>query len=138
MSAELHQLYGGRIPKSYRLAHNHITHTPEFLNGDNGFRRFWIPPQWIRRQGWSKCPCGWWPELGVHYAATPHVEWWQSEIKQRGSLKAVHRYIRRSLRATGDMPLHDYAEIEAEIEAWAKALAAVDRGHVTRPRRRAR
>ena len=38
-------LYGGRKPKSYLLAHNHITHTPDFPLGANGFRGFWIPPQ---------------------------------------------------------------------------------------------
>jgi hypothetical protein len=122
MAKQLRQRYDGeRKPKSYRLAHNFITHTPEFLNGDNGFRRFWIPPQWIGK-GWSKCPCGWWPELGVHYAVTPHVKWWQSEIKKRGSLKAVHRHIRRRLRATGDMPLPIDAEIDAEAEIKAREL----------------
>jgi len=55
---ELRQLYGGRKPKSYLPAHNHVIHTPGFGHGLNGFRRFWIPPQWIAR-GWSKCPCGW-------------------------------------------------------------------------------
>jgi hypothetical protein len=33
---ELRQLYGGRKPKSYRLAHNHIIHTPDFPHGLNG------------------------------------------------------------------------------------------------------
>jgi hypothetical protein len=95
---ELRQLYGGKKPKSYLLAHNHIIHTPDFPLGANGFRRFWIPPQWIR-QGWSKCPCGWRPDLGTHYANSDHVAWWKEEIKKRGSLDAVHRHILDKLRA---------------------------------------
>jgi hypothetical protein len=48
MAKQIRQRYDGeRKPKSYRLAHNHIIHTPEFENGENVFRRFWIPPQWI-------------------------------------------------------------------------------------------
>ena len=35
---ELRQLYGGRKPKSYRLAHNHIMHTNATSHGDRGFR----------------------------------------------------------------------------------------------------
>ena len=37
---ELRQLYLGRKPKSYRLAHNHIMHTNATSHGDRGFRRF--------------------------------------------------------------------------------------------------
>jgi hypothetical protein len=69
MRKELHQYYGGPKPKSYRLAHNHVLF--------NGFRRFWIPPQWIGH-GWSKCPCGWRPDLGTHYARSDHVKSWMS------------------------------------------------------------
>jgi hypothetical protein len=53
----LRQRYGGRKPKSYRLAHNHIMHDDTTPHGERGFRRFWIPPQWIG-DGWEKCPCG--------------------------------------------------------------------------------
>jgi hypothetical protein len=66
---ELHQLYGGRRPKTYLPAHNHVMHTPTTSHGERGFRRFWIPPQWVGH-GWVKCPCGWrassWGD--VHYA----------------------------------------------------------------------
>src|SRR5262245_40135651 len=55
---EVGQLYGGRVPKGYLPAHNHVQHTPETHHGERGFRRFWIPPQWAGK-GWSKCPCGW-------------------------------------------------------------------------------
>jgi hypothetical protein len=97
MTKELHQIYGGgRKPKSYRLAHNHVSHVPGFPHGQNGFRRFWIPPQWIGH-GWSKCPCGWRPE--THYAINEHVRWWKSETKKRGSLEAVYRHILRRLSA---------------------------------------
>src|SRR5262249_49822062 len=91
----LRQLYGGRKPKSYRPAYNHVMHTPGFGHGTNGFRRFWIPPQWVGR-GWSKCPCGWRggdPKWKVHYAGSDHVKWWKSEIKKRGNLDAVHRHV---------------------------------------------
>jgi hypothetical protein len=94
---ELRQLYGGRKPKSYPPAHNHIIHTPDFSHGLNGFRRFWIPPQWIGH-GWSKCPCGWRPDLGTHYATTAHVGWSKEEIEKRGSLDAVYRHVIERLR----------------------------------------
>jgi hypothetical protein len=98
---ELRQLYGGRKPKSYRPAHNHVIHTPGFGHGLNGFRRFWIPPQWVGR-GWSRCPCGWnshRPEWKVHYAWTEHVKWWKEEIKKRGSLDAVYLHVIKRLAA---------------------------------------
>ena len=72
MKKELRQLYGGRKPKGYLLAHNHITHTPDFPLGANGFRRFWIPPQWVG-QGWSECPCGWRPDHVTHSALTTRI-----------------------------------------------------------------
>lgn len=103
---ELRQLYGGRKPKSYRPAHNHITHTPDFYHGVNGFRRFWIPPEWVGK-GWSKCPCGWMnhrPEWKIHYARTDHAQWWKEEIKKRGSLESVYRHIVRRLRRAGCWP----------------------------------
>jgi hypothetical protein len=56
-------LHGGKIPKDYHLAHNHIAHTVNMTHGLNGFRRFWIPPEWK----WVKCRCGWRPDLGPHY-----------------------------------------------------------------------
>src|SRR5215831_64492 len=61
---ELRQLYGGRKPKSYRPAHNHIIHTPGFGHGLNGFRRFWIPPRLVadglsaHADGWGIAPNG--------------------------------------------------------------------------------
>ena len=101
MRKELSQYYGGPIPKGYRPAHNHIIHTPEFCHGQNGFRRFWIPPQWVGH-GWAECPCGWMshrPEWKTHYARSDHVGWWKSEIRKRGSLDAVYRHIIRRLKA---------------------------------------
>jgi hypothetical protein len=53
---ELRQIYGGRKPKSYLPAHNRVS------PAGNGFRCFWIPPQWVGH-GWSKCGCG--VDLGV-------------------------------------------------------------------------
>src|SRR5262245_34897258 len=96
---ELEQIYGGRRPKTYLPAHNHVIHTARFRHGWNGFRRFWIPPQWVSR-GWSKCPCGWraysWGDAD-HYAHTDHTKWWREQIKKRGSLDAVYRYIEKRL-----------------------------------------
>jgi hypothetical protein len=93
---ELRQLYSGRKPKTYRRAHNHVMQTPGFCHGLNGFRRFWIRPQWIGH-GWSKCPCGWRSDLGTHYAHSDYVGWWKEEIKKRGNLDAVYRHIIRRL-----------------------------------------
>ena len=94
---ELHQLYGGRKPKSYRLAHNHIMHTNAASHGDRGFRRFWIAPQWIGH-GWEKCPCGW-HNGDEHYAWKEHGAHWKKQIKRFGSLDAVYRDVNRGLAA---------------------------------------
>ena len=79
------QVYGGRIPADYLPAHNHIQHLPEFTNGQYGFRRFWIPPQWVDQKGWKPCPCGWRahdPKWHVHYAGKMHVR--NQKARQRG------------------------------------------------------
>src|SRR5271168_956692 len=86
---ELHQYYG-RAPKSYRLAHNHVMHTAGTGNGERGFHRFWIPPQWIG-ESWEKCPCGWGGK--THYAHEDHVKWWHKQIKKLGSLGAAERTV---------------------------------------------
>jgi hypothetical protein len=91
---ELHQLYGGRKPKSYLPAHNHIAHVPGTGHGERGFRRFWIPPQWAGRD-FVKCPCGWrapsWDKDAPHYAIRCHVKHWRDLIKKEGSLEAAHK-----------------------------------------------
>jgi hypothetical protein len=94
---ELRQLYGGRKPKSYRLAHNHVMHTNQTFHGERGFRRFWIPPQWVGH-GWSKCPCGW-HNGDTHYAADEHVKQWHKNIAKFGSLEAVYDDINKQLAA---------------------------------------
>jgi hypothetical protein len=74
---ERSQIYGGRRPKDYLPAHNHVMHTPEFSHGQNGFRRFWIPPDWVESGEWSECPCGWGgPNWKTHYAWTEHRLGW--------------------------------------------------------------
>jgi hypothetical protein len=92
---ELTMIYGGRKPKSYRLAHNHIMHTNETLHTERGFRRFWIPPQWVGH-GWEECPCGW-HGGDKHYAISEHVEHWQREIKKHGGLEGAYRAVEREL-----------------------------------------
>jgi hypothetical protein len=90
---EPHQLYGGRKPKSYLPAHNHVAHVPGTSHGERGFRRFWIPPEWAGR-GFSKCPCGWCaPSWGdaPHYAIPAHVKYWRDLIKKHGSLEAAQK-----------------------------------------------
>jgi hypothetical protein len=94
---ELRQLYGGGKPKSYRLADNHIMHTNATSHGDRGFRRFWIPPQWIG-DGWEKCPCTW-HNGDEHYAVKEHVDHWKKQIKKLENLDAVYRDINRRLAA---------------------------------------
>ena len=93
--------YGGKIPKGYQRAHNHVAHTDELPHGLNGFRKFWIPPHYIESKEWEECPCGWRgndPKWRIHYAHHDHVEWWKSEIKNRGSLEAVYGHIIQRLK----------------------------------------
>ena len=96
MRSEKKQIYGGgKRPKSYRLAHNHVMHTAHTSHGERGFRRFWIPPQWIGK-GWDKCPCGW-HNGETHYAVSEHVKLWHKAIKKLGSLDAVYDEINKKL-----------------------------------------
>ena len=44
----------------------------------------------------------WMAELGKHYAQADHVQWWREQIKERGSLGAVYREVRRRQRQYGD------------------------------------
>jgi hypothetical protein len=97
MKKELRQLYGGRRPKSYRLAHNHILHTNGTPHRERGFRRFWIPPQWIGN-GWEKCPCGW-GDGKTHYAVSEHVKGWHKRIKKSGSLEAAYAAVNKELHS---------------------------------------
>ena len=69
---ERNQLYGGRRPPDYKPAHNHVLHFEDTGHGERGFRRFWIPPEWIGKD-WTECPCGWRPDLGKHYALKSFV-----------------------------------------------------------------
>jgi hypothetical protein len=105
--SERKQLYGGRIPAEYLPAHNHVMHTAKFPHGLNGFRRFWVPPEYVEAGGWTICPCGWrsherrWAE--PHYAFATHVEWWENAIKEHGSLEAVYRDIELQMREAGSL-----------------------------------
>lgn len=95
-------LYGGRRPKDYLPAHNHIMHTDVTTHGERGFRRFWIPPEYLKRGEWAQCPCGWgkglkWGKPGKHYAWTEHAKGWKAQIKKCGSLEAAYRAVDRRL-----------------------------------------
>jgi hypothetical protein len=107
--SQLRQLYGGRKPKSYRLAHNHIMHTANTQHGERGFRRFWIPPQWIGH-GREKCLCGW-HNGDTHYAWKEHADHWHRQIKKLGSLEAVYDDVWKRL---------------AEHYPWMKRLAEAE------------
>ena len=42
------------------------------------------------------------PNYGKHYAKASHVQWWREQIKERGSLEAVYREVRRRQREYRD------------------------------------
>jgi hypothetical protein len=100
-ASERKHIYGGPKPVDYVRAHNHVAHVPHFGHGANGFRRFWISPEWIGK-GWSKCPCGWGgPKWETHYAITPHVQGWKKQIKKYGGLEGAYRDVIRRLKKAG-------------------------------------
>jgi hypothetical protein len=101
-SKERKQIYGGRRPKDYVQAHNHVMHTALFTHGTNGFRRFWIPPEWVKSGEWAECPCGWGgPKWKLHYAWKEHSRIWKRQIKEHGSLEGAYRDIERRLHKAG-------------------------------------
>ena len=52
------------------LCHNFVPHYVNQPHGQYGFRYFVC----ARGAKWTICPCGWRPELGVHYAHPEHVK----------------------------------------------------------------
>ena len=87
------------------LCHNHVLHTAATANGVYGFHWFTVcaPTGWDpAREEWGVCPCGWRPELGKHYAKADHVQWWREQMKQRGSLQAIYREVRKRQREYRD------------------------------------
>src|SRR5262245_9630818 len=57
--------WGAEHPPDWRLAHNPVQPVSvDQEHGDRGFRVLWVPPG---SEDWVECPCGWRPELGVHY-----------------------------------------------------------------------
>jgi hypothetical protein len=65
------QIYGSKRPAGYLLAHNFVRPAAaDQKPGVNGFRRFWIPPEWVDKGKWKACDCGWRPDLGIHYHST--------------------------------------------------------------------
>ena len=94
-----------RRRKGEILCHNHVLHTAATANGVYGFHWFTVsaPAVWDpASEEWDVCPCGWRPELGKHYAKAGHVQWWREQIKERGSLEAVYRHVRKRQREYGD------------------------------------
>ena len=87
-----------RRRKGEILCHNHVLHTATTANGVHGFHWFTVcaPAGWDPASDeWEVCPCGWRHELGKHYAKADHVQWWREQIKERGSLEAVYREVRK-------------------------------------------
>jgi hypothetical protein len=94
-----------RRRKGEILCHNHVLHTATTANGVHGFHWFTVsaPAGWDpARDDWEVCPCGWRRELGKHYAKAEHVQWWREQIKERRSLEAVYREVRKRQREYRD------------------------------------
>jgi hypothetical protein len=77
------------------LAHNHVLHTRWMPHGEKRFRWFSIIPG----PGWKKCPCGWRPDLGEHYAWSEHVAFWREMKKKYRTQGALDRHIQRRIEA---------------------------------------
>jgi hypothetical protein len=52
-----------KVPRGWRLVHNHIAHKPRTPLGRNGFRA-WLEPRGKTRR--AICDCGWAAGLGKH------------------------------------------------------------------------
>ena len=91
--------YKRRPRKGEILCHNTVVHTRDMESGLNGFRYFVVRTP---AEGWEVCPCGWRPDLGVHYAVAEHVNWWRGLRKRLGSQRAVDRHIFKQV--TSDWP----------------------------------
>jgi hypothetical protein len=118
---ELRQVYGGPRPKSYLPAHNHVAHDQHTGHGQGGFRRFWIPPSWVRERKFVACPCGWsapsWDKSKPHYAAPEHVRGWRQRIKKHGSLEEACRAVARET----------WVHYPPQLKAMLKKLGARNR-----------
>jgi hypothetical protein len=60
------------VPAGFELYHNHIRHTADMPNGENGFR-FWLVERaqqlGFQQLGFRRCQCGW---AGLpHYSRVP-------------------------------------------------------------------
>jgi hypothetical protein len=51
------------VPKGMIAIHNNIDHHAGQKSEENGFRVWFDNPH----DGYVECPCGWRPDLGVHY-----------------------------------------------------------------------
>src|SRR5258707_653873 len=93
--------YNRRRRKGEILCHNRVLDTAATADEVHGFRWFTVcaPAGWNpASEEWEVCPCGWRTELRKHYAKASHVQWWREQIKERGSLEAVYREVRRRQR----------------------------------------
>jgi hypothetical protein len=82
--------YHRRPRKGEILAHNRVLHCSDTTYGERGFR--WFAVDGRPGHGWKLCPCGWRPDLGVHYAQAKQVKFWRDIRKKLGSQEAVDRY----------------------------------------------
>jgi len=94
--AEMLERYDRKPREGEIVCHNHVEHTRRMAGNRNGFR-YWCadkPPA-----GWKVCPCGWKPELGVHYANPRYVAAWREMRRKLGSQAAVDRHVEKIVRA---------------------------------------
>jgi hypothetical protein len=83
--------YRRRPRKGEIFCHNHVVHTSDMPHGTNGFRWFCVK---LPARRWQVCPCGWRPDLGVHYAIAGHVQWTRRLRKKLGgSQQAFDRHV---------------------------------------------
>ena len=55
--------------EGWLLAHNLVRpEAADTPHGWQGFRRFWISPEFQKEHDWPICNCGWRPDLGPHYS----------------------------------------------------------------------
>jgi hypothetical protein len=71
------------IPVGRILAHNHVKHTVDMPDGENGFR-CWTWPESQVPEHFMRCPCGW--------AGLPHYAWRDNVAATGGKCISVKQF----------------------------------------------
>jgi len=82
-------------------------------HGANGFRWF------VCRAGsdhWKECPCGWRPDLGVHYAIPEHVAWTRKMRKRYKTQEAFDSYVAERAFPTIKLNPAEFERLKREME----------------------